>query len=87
MHNVSQVFDEECDVFLGGLYINVAFVNPDQTLEPNVQAGLVTLGLGNITQVAPKSSTHPRLNVAPSEPLGPISLPKPASLKANVKLI
>jgi hypothetical protein len=46
-----QIYGEDCDVFLGALYINIAFETPLSTVDPDVQLGLETLGLGNITQV------------------------------------
>ena len=46
-----QVFDEDCDIFLGGLYINIAYSNPAGTRNPDVQSSLATLGLGNLSQI------------------------------------
>ena len=46
-----QVFGGECDVFLGSLYINIGYVNASTTLNPDIQAGLASLGLSKISQV------------------------------------
>ena len=50
-HLALQVYGEDCDIYLGGLYVNVGFVNPAGTANPNVQAGLDFLGFGNLSQV------------------------------------
>ena len=44
------LFGKQCDVLYGGLYINVGFIDPAETSNPDVQGGLVTLGLGDLTE-------------------------------------
>lgn len=46
-----QVFGGDCDIYEGGLYINIGFVNPQGTENPDVQSSLNTLGLGNLSYV------------------------------------
>lgn len=46
-----QVFGGDCDVYEGGLYINVGFLNPQGTINPDVQGALDVLGLGNLSSI------------------------------------
>ena len=51
MNPIVQIFNQVCDVYLGGIYINIAFVNASTTSNPNVQHGLDVLGLGKLSQI------------------------------------
>ena len=52
----SLLFNKTCSTFAGGLLVNVGFIDPLSTSNPDVQAGLATLGLGGISEVLPLKS-------------------------------
>ena len=45
------MYGGDCDVFLGSLYINIAYANTANTIDPDVQGSLRYLGLAGITQI------------------------------------
>lgn len=46
-----QVYGGDCDIFLGSLYINIAYVNIDSTVNPDVQGSLQFLGLAKVSEI------------------------------------
>lgn len=46
-----QIFEEECDTYEGGLYINIGFSDPVGTVNPDIQSSLDLLGLGNMSYI------------------------------------